>query len=152
MDKENDGARPECATPEMGERHDEIARQLERIADALEELVRVAKEKENIPPTPPIIEKENKENNTTSPARARKDFKKPTVEEVAAHVAEKGYTFDPEAFWNFYESNGWRVGSHAMKSWHAACVTWQKTENRRAKAQAYFDARMDEREEKGGVR
>ena len=52
MDKENDGARPECATPEMGERHDEIARQLERIADALEELVRVAKEKENIPPTP----------------------------------------------------------------------------------------------------
>ena len=107
-----------------------------------------SKEKENIPPTPPIREKENKENNSTSPARARKEFKKPTVEEVAAHVAEKGYTFDPEAFWNFYESNGWRVGSHVMKSWHAACVTWQKTENRRAKVQAHFDARMDEREEK----
>ena len=58
MDKENDGARPECATPEMVERHDEIAGQLERIADALEELVRVAKEKENLPPTPPIREKE----------------------------------------------------------------------------------------------
>ena len=52
MDKENDGARPECATPEMGERHDEIARQLERIADALEELVRVAKEKRTFPPHP----------------------------------------------------------------------------------------------------
>jgi len=110
--------------------------------------VQNSKEKENIPPTPPIREKENKENNPTSPARARKDFTKPTVEEVKAHVAEKGYTFDPEAFWNFYESNGWRVGSHAMKSWHAACVTWQKTENRRAKAQAHFDARMDERAEK----
>ena len=70
MDKENDGARHECATPEMVERHDEIARQLERIADALEELVRVAKEKENLPPTPPIREKENKK--TTQPRpRAR---------------------------------------------------------------------------------
>ena len=35
-----------------------------------------------------------------------------------------------------------------MKSWHAACVTWQKTENRRAKAQAHFDEKMDERAEK----
>ena len=35
-----------------------IAGSLERIACALEELVRTAKEKENLPPTPPIREKE----------------------------------------------------------------------------------------------
>jgi hypothetical protein len=46
---------------------------------------------------------------------------KPTIEEVAAHVREKGYTFDPEHFWSFYESNGWRVGYRQMRSWRAAC-------------------------------
>ena len=53
-------------------------------------------------------------------------FTKPTVEEIAAHVKAKGYTFDAEAFWNFYESNGWYVGRRKMKSWTSACVTWQK--------------------------
>ena len=109
------------------------------------EAVKKLKEEEKSSPTPPKREEGNKENTSTPPARARKDFKKPKVEEVAAHVAEKGYTFDPEAFWNFYESNGWRVGAHVMKSWHAACVTWQKTANRRAKAQAHIDAKMGER-------
>ena len=80
----------------------------------------------------------------------RVEFDKPTVEEVAAHVRAKGYAFDPEQFWHFYESNGWRVGSHVMKSWQSACVTWQKKEcrdaRREAERQAHIDARMDERE------
>ena len=37
---------------------EKLVGQLARIADALEELVRAAKEKENLPPTPPIREKE----------------------------------------------------------------------------------------------
>ena len=46
-----------------------IAGSLERIAAALEELVHRLKEKENLPPTPPIREKENVCAN--NPARAR---------------------------------------------------------------------------------
>ena len=42
------------------------------------------------------------------------------------HIKANGYTFDAEAFWNFYESNGWYVGRRKMKSWQSACVTWQK--------------------------
>ena len=61
-----------------------------------------------------------------------------------------GYTFDPEAFWNFYESKEWRVGSHVMKSWTSACVTWQKIRNREKRCEAiltaHIDAKMDERE------
>ena len=57
-------------------------------------------------------------------------FVKPTVEEVAAHVREKGYTFDPVSFWNYYESNGWKVGRNTMKSWTSACVTWQRKEGK----------------------
>ena len=60
--------------------------------------------------------------------RAR--FVKPTVDEVAAHVRAKGYTFDPVSFWNYYESNGWKVGRNTMKSWTSACVTWQRKEGK----------------------
>ena len=69
----------------------------------------------------------------TKPNQAKKGgrFTPPTVEEVRAHCAEKGYTFDPEAFFAFYESKGWKVGRNPMKSWTAACVTWQKRQEER---------------------
>ena len=51
---------------------------------------------------------------------------KPTLDEVAAHIREKGYTFDAERFWNYYESKGWVIGRNKMKSWKSACVTWMK--------------------------
>ena len=59
-------------------------------------------------------------------------FVKPTVEEVKAYVNEKGYHFDPEAFFSFYESNGWKVGKNPMKSWQSACITWEKREGNSA--------------------
>ena len=60
----------------------------------------------------------------TSPART--PMKRPTLEEVQAYIAEKGYSVDAESFIAFYESNGWKVGKNPMKSWRAALVTWQK--------------------------
>ena len=45
---------------------------------------------------------------------------------MAAYIREKGYTFDAEAFWNYYESKGWIVGRTPMKKWRSACVTWQR--------------------------
>jgi hypothetical protein len=59
---------------------------------------------------------------------ARRAFAKPSLDEVRAYVDEMGYTFDPEAFFNHYESNGWMVGRNHMKDWHAACRTWQSRE------------------------
>lgn len=53
-------------------------------------------------------------------------FVKPTIEEIQAHILEKGYTFDAEAFYAFYESNGWKVGKNPMKNWKMACTTWAK--------------------------
>lgn len=65
-----------------------------------------------------LKEKEKKESAGKPP--------RPTLEEIREYVKEKNYTFDSEAFFNFYESNGWKVGKNPMKSWRAACVTWQK--------------------------
>lgn len=61
--------------------------------------------------------------------KKREGFTKPTLDEVKAYVIEKGYRFDAEAFYSFYESNGWKVGKNPMKSWKDACTTWEKRES-----------------------
>ena len=58
-------------------------------------------------------------------------FTPPDVSEVRTLCAAKGYTFDPESFVAYYTANGWKVGRSSMKSWEAACVTWQKREGPR---------------------
>lgn len=59
----------------------------------------------------------------TSSAHAR--FTPPTVDEVAAYAAEKGYTgFSADRFCDFYASKGWKVGKEGMKDWRAAVRGW----------------------------
>lgn len=60
---------------------------------------------------------------------ARVPFQAPSVEDVAQHCKEKGYTFDPEAFVAFYESKGWKIGHQPMRKWKSACVTWNKRQS-----------------------
>ena len=115
--------------------------------------------KEEPSPQTPYKKKEKKACENNSNACAREDdspdmqraatsshFVKPTLAEVAAYIAEKHYPFDAEEFWNFYESNGWRVGRNPMKSWKAACVTWKKSRDRDKERRDHIDARMSERE------
>ena len=68
---------------------------------------------------------------TTLPTRTRERFVKPTINEITAYVLEKGYTFNPQAFYDYYEANGWRVGKNPMKKWKAACANWQRMETER---------------------
>lgn len=72
--------------------------------------------------------KEVKKNSLTRVTPARKVFQKPTIKEVEDYITERGYIFDASAFWNFYESNGWKVGKNPMKNWKAACSTWNVKE------------------------
>lgn len=60
--------------------------------------------------------------------RSSSAFVKPTFEECMAYAQEKGYNWDVERFFNFYESNGWRVGRNPMKNWKAAMSNWNKHE------------------------
>ena len=125
-------------------RLDEIVRLLAEIRDGLSCpqpcsqlrgcVAQTKEEKEPSPRTPHKEKEETGENNRN--ARTREKFVKPTLEEVAAYMREKGYAVDAEAFWNYYESNGWRVGRSAMKSWKSACVTWQRQERSTAQKSA----------------
>lgn len=81
-----------------------------------------------------IIINNNKDNTTNTitineKEKKSKGFVKPTIQEIQAHILKKGYTFDAEAFYAHYESNGWKVGKNPMKDWKAACTTWAKNRN-----------------------
>ena len=89
-----------------------------------------------------------REEKPKKPKSAEPKFVPPTLDEVREYIAAKGYTFDAEHFWSFYTAKGWRVGSHVMKSWHAACTTWQKNSDQRNKTEAIRQAHIDARFEK----
>lgn len=52
--------------------------------------------------------------------------KNPTLDEVKKYCAERNKGVDAERWFNYYESNGWKVGKNAMKNWKAAIHTWEK--------------------------
>lgn len=53
-------------------------------------------------------------------------FQKPEVAEVAAYCLERQNKINPQAFIDYYISNGWKVGKNPMKDWRAAVRTWEK--------------------------
>lgn len=61
-------------------------------------------------------------------AASRSKFVKPSVEEIAAYCAERNNNIDPQQFFDFYESKGWKVGNQSMKDWTAAVRTWERRE------------------------
>ena len=67
--------------------------------------------------------------NPSSKSKAKvKGFVRPTLEDIKKEVAARGNKIDPEQFFAFYESKGWRVGNQSMKNWKAAIVTWEGRE------------------------
>ena len=64
----------------------------------------------------------------------RKNFVKPTVEEIAAYCAERKNEVDAQAFFDFYESKGWKVGAVKMRDWRASVRTWEKRDAEEKKA------------------
>lgn len=97
-------------------------------ADEREEKKKGNKEKESSPCTPlkeKEINKEKEEEKVSVCTTRTRVMPRPTLSEVNKYIAAMGYTFSGEEFIAFYESNGWKVGRNPMKSWKAACRTWQ---------------------------
>lgn len=67
----------------------------------------------------------------------------PTLEEVKAYCSERKNKVDPERWYDYYTSNGWKVGKNPMKDWKAAVRTWErgeaKTYKGRPKSQTFFN-------------
>ena len=69
---------------------------------------------------PPETDEEQTEKKTL------KKFQKPTPDEVTAYGLTIDYPIDGNAFFDFYESKGWKIGNGPMKDWKAAVRTWKK--------------------------
>lgn len=84
-----------------------------------------------------IIEKdiELHKENIGSICASQKRFTKPSLEEVKQYCAERGNNVDAEKWYDYYESNGWKVGKNSMKDWKAAVRTWEKREDYKPKVE-----------------
>lgn len=61
----------------------------------------------------------------------RKRFVKPTLSEIEQYCIERKNNVNAEQFFDYYESNGWKVGKNSMKDWKAAVRTWERNEYRK---------------------
>lgn len=62
--------------------------------------------------------------------KKRKRFTPPSLDEVKAYCQERNNAVNPEAFVDFYESKGWKVGREPMKDWKAAVRTWERRDKK----------------------
>lgn len=75
------------------------------------------------------IEKEI--DSSASTTTKRKRFEKPTLSEIKEYCIERNNNVNAEHFFDYYESNGWKVGKNSMKDWKAAVRTWERSEYRK---------------------
>lgn len=73
--------------------------------------------------------KPSKPDQTESKSKKQaKKFEPPTLEEITKYCDERGNHVDPVKFYNYYCSNGWKVGKNQMKDWKATIHTWERSE------------------------
>ena len=66
-------------------------------------------------------------------SKKRTKFIKPTKDQIREYFTELGLNGQSESlserFYDYYESNGWKVGRNSMKDWKATCRNWKKNQN-----------------------
>lgn len=75
-------------------------------------------------------------------------FVKPTVSEINAYCAQRNNGINAQAFFDFYESKGWKVGNTPMKDWRAAVRTW---ESKNAKPRYQQSTSLQEARDRGNA-
>lgn len=53
-------------------------------------------------------------------------FVKPTLEEVKDYCKQRKNNVDSQKWYDYYESNGWKVGRNSMKDWKASIRLWER--------------------------
>nr|DAF68615.1 MAG TPA: DnaD like replication protein [Caudoviricetes sp.] len=76
------------------------------------------------------IEKEI-DSSAKSTTTKRKRFEKPSISDIKQYCMERNNNVNAEHFFDYYESNGWKVGKNSMKDWKAAVRTWERSEYRK---------------------
>ena len=75
------------------------------------------------------IDENSIDENSINNIEPQKRFVKPTLEEVQAYCQERNKGVDAQKWFDYYTSNGWKVGKNPMKDWRAAVRTWERGES-----------------------
>jgi hypothetical protein len=78
-----------------------------------------------------------------------KRFVKPNIEDIKEYCIERNNFVDAEKFFDYYSSNGWKVGKNPMKDWKASVRTWEKnstSEQSKGKVQQSLDTWQEARQ------
>lgn len=71
---------------------------------------------------------------TNASKRKQKKFVPPTLDEVKAYIAEKGYHVDAETFYQFYNVDQWiDSNGNPVKSWKQKLITWESKDKNKDK-------------------
>lgn len=73
-------------------------------------------------------EQKRTEKKKTEQKRVGSAFAPPTLEDVEAYCRERNNSVDAQRFFDYYTSNGWKVGKNPMKDWKAAVRTWERSD------------------------
>lgn len=69
--------------------------------------------------------------NTKNINISKRKFKEPIVDELKDYIKEAQLNnTNAEAFLDFYQSKGWKVGSQPMKDWKAAARNWNRNQKK----------------------
>lgn len=87
------------------------------------------------PETPPVDEMRGEEKEER---RGKVRFAPPSLFEVSEFCKAEGFRMNPQSFFGYYSSNGWRVGKNPMKDWKAAARGWEAREFGSPRAQGWM--------------
>ena len=76
----------------------------------------------------------NEEEGENVGKKTRAQFEKPSLIDIENHMLTKGLDFEQakdqsERFYNYYESNGWKVGKNKMVNWKSSASGWLSRNN-----------------------
>jgi hypothetical protein len=70
-------------------------------------------------------------------------FIKPSIEEIKEYCNERKNGIDANAFYDFYESKGWKVGNQSMKNWKACIRTWEQRNKKQDNVPEWFETNIE---------
>lgn len=77
---------------------------------------------------------DNIENNNIVNLPKKKQFKAPTLEEVAQYCAERKNNVDPKKFFDYYEAAEWTDAKGVkVRNWKQKVITWERNDNKGGK-------------------
>lgn len=101
----------------------------------------VEKEKDEDPPSPYSGEAPQGEAESPEAKKESAKMKRPTLDEVRQYMCSCNMLMtptDPDRFFDFFSSNGWKVSGRApMKDWKAAARNWLRRNQPKPNPNAY---------------